>query len=208
MIYICFFSDEMPKESVPQLEDLFERLDKRLTSYENEFSTEKDYIESELNGLSKKVNELQIQAGKLTEGGNRFDDSKVKELAEKVYCLDNMFREMCVSNSDKFDKINKNLNVQRQNCDKNKKSLASLTDNMIDIEKEINRKLQEFKKKAEGTSDVKDRIDDALNEAENIQEKLYDFETNKKNNLIFSGIPQSNDETPQHLLEMIQVAIR
>ena len=43
---------------------------------------------------------------------------------------------------------------------------------------------------------------------ENAQEKMYDHEFNKKNNLIFYGILQEERETPQKLLAKVVEAIR
>ena len=43
---------------------------------------------------------------------------------------------------------------------------------------------------------------------ESVQEKMYDFEVNKKNNLIFYGIPQEERETPQRLTAKITELIK
>ena len=43
---------------------------------------------------------------------------------------------------------------------------------------------------------------------ENIQEKLYDFDVNKKNNLIFNGIARQNGEDAAKLTGVVQDIIK
>ena len=40
---------------------------------------------------------------------------------------------------------------------------------------------------------------------ENIQEKMYDFEINKRNNLLFYGIKEDRRETPSELLSKVSL---
>ena len=43
---------------------------------------------------------------------------------------------------------------------------------------------------------------------EQIEEKLYDFDINKKNNLIFSGVPKIQNENNDRLLASVRTIIR
>ena len=54
----------------------------------------------------------------------------------------------------------------------------------------------------------KDKIELSSTMIENIQEKMYDYENTKKNNLIFYGIPTHRGETPAKLLMNIQEMIK
>lgn len=50
----------------------------------------------------------------------------------------------------------------------------------------------------------KDKIESSENLIENIEEKMYDFEISKRNNLIFYGIPAPRNETRHSLAKTIQ----
>ena len=53
------------------------------------------------------------------------------------------------------------------------------------------------------TSGTENRIQDLVERIENIQEKMYDFEVNKRNNLLFYGIKEDRGETPNDLLSKV-----
>ena len=54
---------------------------------------------------------------------------------------------------------------------------------------------------------TKEQINILFSRIDDIHEKLYEFETNKKNNLIFYGIPGEHRETPSQLLSKVSVNI-
>ena len=61
----------------------------------------------------------------------------------------------------------------------------------------------------EGTvSDFDERLEVTRCLLENIQEKLYDFDVNKKNNLIFNGIARQNGEDAAKLTGVVQDIIK
>ncbi len=47
------------------------------------------------------------------------------------------------------------------------------------------------------------QVDVLLQRVEDLSEKMYDFEVNKKNNLIFYGITQEPEETPSMLMNKV-----
>ena len=53
-----------------------------------------------------------------------------------------------------------------------------------------------------------DKLSRVIGDLDKVQEKMYDFETNKKNNLIFYGIPNENNEKEPQLLAKIKDMIR
>lgn len=56
-----------------------------------------------------------------------------------------------------------------------------------------------------GSSGTDNRIQDLVDRVECIQEKMYDFEVNKRNNLLFYGIREEKKETPTELYTKVLV---
>ena len=54
----------------------------------------------------------------------------------------------------------------------------------------------------------KDELESVMERVEEINEKMYDFEANKRNNLIFYGIPNEVKEVQPALLQKITHIIR
>ena len=52
------------------------------------------------------------------------------------------------------------------------------------------------------------RFDEISNVMDNVMEKFYEFETQRKNNLIFYGVPEENNESTVELLRKIREIIR
>ena len=65
---------------------------------------------------------------------------------------------------------------------------------------EISQKIQVASSSSSGTEN---RIQEMVERIENIQEKMYDFEINKRNNLLFYGIKEDRRETPSELLSKV-----
>ena len=63
---------------------------------------------------------------------------------------------------------------------------------------------EQFTELSNSVKNFKDRIESSAATIENIEEKMYDFEVGKKNNLIFYGIPAPRNETRHSLAKTIQ----
>ena len=63
---------------------------------------------------------------------------------------------------------------------------------------------EQFTELSNSVKNFKDRIESSAATIENIEEKMYDFEVSKKNNLIFYGIPAPRNETRHSLGKTIQ----
>ena len=50
-----------------------------------------------------------------------------------------------------------------------------------------------------GSSGTEARIQELVDRVESVQEKMYDFEVNKRNNLLFYGVREDRRETPAEL---------
>ena len=56
--------------------------------------------------------------------------------------------------------------------------------------------------------EMQKRFDEISNVMDNVMEKFYEFETQRKNNLIFYGVPEENNESTVKLLQKIREIIR
>jgi len=55
---------------------------------------------------------------------------------------------------------------------------------------------------------TKEQIEQLMTRVDEMNEKLYEFETNKKNNLIFYGIPGEVRETPPVLMTKVLTVVK
>ena len=88
-------------------------------------------------------------------------------------------------------------------------SLEKQLDNMDNFAMETRKRLgkqEEYLKTVE--VDMQDKVMNISAVMDNMQDKIYEFETNKKNNLIFYGVPSEERETGERLLMKIQDIIR
>ena len=99
--------------------------------------------------------------------------------------------------------------------EKNKEESSSGLENMkISIENSVERKVEDIRGEllrsvddltvkisaaSSGSSGTEARIQDLVDRVESIQEKMYDFEVNKRNNLLFYGVREDRRETPSDL---------
>lgn len=75
---------------------------------------------------------------------------------------------------------------------------------MIDVERKMDLKDEEVDNRIETLTD---QLDELKTSMENVHEKMYDYETSKKNNLIFYGIPREERETAKTLILKIKSVI-
>ena len=126
--------------------------------------------------------------------------------------------------SDNISSIFDNINNAE---DKHTASIATLTVAIDSMEKNVEAKLEskvsELLTKLETAvvsmnenkdsqcTDMrvfKEELQSVMDRVDDINEKMYDFEANKRNNLIFYGIPNEVKETPGGLLQKINKIIK
>ena len=76
------------------------------------------------------------------------------------------------------------------------------------IQQENEEMKQDINELKETMHSFKEKIEQSSTMIDNIQEKMYDYENTKKNNLIFYGIPTHKGETSSKLLITIQDIIK
>ena len=63
-------------------------------------------------------------------------------------------------------------------------------------------------RKEENIQQMNDKVERVANALEHVQEKMYEFEVNKKNNLIFYGIPNEGHEKENKLIMKVKELIK
>ena len=92
---------------------------------------------------------------------------------------------------------------EKKNNDSQEK-LNSLFEKVYSQDREMDEIKEKFGSLNTDVSSFKDKIDNSTTMIDDIEEKMYDFEISKKNNLIFYGIPASKKETRNSLTQTIQ----
>ena len=97
-------------------------------------------------------------------------------------------------------------------CKDLEERVQTLADKVYSLDGSAQEENEEYKEKfinlEEKVSSFHERIERTTTMIEGIQEKMYDFETNKKNNLIFNGLPNEARETSTKLLHKVQDIIK
>ena len=143
----------------------------------------------------------------------------IAKLEEK---LDNFKTEITSTigeKSSEIEKINEQESAIKEQLDANSSAqTAAIDDAKLKIENMIDTKMEDmrndFLRNFQGMSDkiaragsstagTEDQIQELVERVESIQEKMYDFEVNKRNNLLFYGIKGGQRETPGDLLNKV-----
>ena len=161
------------------------------------FSTRKDALKMSRKPAPPKPEEL---IAKLDEKFEAFKEDIAKSLDEKGERIEEL----------KLKETELNAMIE-----KNKEESASGLENMkVSIEDSVERKVEDIRREllrsvddltvkisaaSSGSSGTEARIQDLVDRVESIQERMYDFEVNKRNNLLFYNIREDKRETPSDL---------
>ena len=180
------------QESLNNLETKLQELENGLKSVNEKFDTTVENIDSKLE------NNKEEMSTNMTENNNKLCESMDGIKAELRGDIENIFKvvqENQEDNKNKIDEINQTLS-----------NLNELMQSKM--EENFHLLLSRMENDAKNTESIKDGQDvemTALKEevsamiarVDDISEKMYEFEQNKKNNLIFHGILQDHPETTE-----------
>ena len=110
---------------------------------------------------------------------------------------------------DTLNKVNTKFKSERKRLEDDFSSLEKQLNNIKNFAMETRTRLgnqEEHLNSFEG--EMQDKVMNISAVMDNMQDKIYEFETNKKNNLIFYGVPSEERETGERLLAKIQDVIR
>ena len=137
---------------------------------------------------------------KLDEKFESFKEDIVRGLEEKAERID----ELKLRESDLEGVIEKNKGDSSKELDNVKINIEQTVERKLeDIRRELLQSVDDLTLKitaaSSGSSGTEARIQDLVDRVESIQEKMYDFEVNKRNNLLFYGVREDRRETPSDL---------
>ena len=137
---------------------------------------------------------------KLDEKFEAFKEDNVNSLAEK----DTRIEELKLKETELNEVIERNKEESSKELDNIRISIEETVERKVeDIRRELLKSVDELSVKisaaSSGSSGTEARIQDLVDRVESIQEKMYDFEVNKRNNLLFYNIREEKRETPSDL---------
>ena len=137
---------------------------------------------------------------KLDEKFEAFKEDNVNSLAEK----DARIEELKLKETELNEVIERNKEESSKELNNIRIKIEETVERKVeDIRRELLKSVDELSVKisaaSSGSSGTEARIQDLVDRVESIQEKMYDFEVNKRNNLLFYNIREEKRETPSDL---------
>ena len=137
---------------------------------------------------------------KLDEKFEAFKEDNVNSLAEK----DARIEELKLKETELNEVIERNKEESSKELDNIRINIEETVERKVeDIRRDLLKSVEELSVKisaaSSGSSGTEARIQDLVDRVESIQEKMYDFEVNKRNNLLFYNIREEKRETPSDL---------
>ena len=179
------------ESKLKELDDIFQSVEERQGRIEqnsrNQSLETKKMIETSSSVLREHLSNV---------SKNTVRDFEVRfEVREKVF--ETEFKAL----TKKMDTIENLLLKEKERLDK-LQQISGLS--MIDVERKIDLKDEEVDNRIDNLTDQLDELKTCM---ENVHEKMYDYETSKKNNLIFYGIPKEERESTKTLILKIKSVI-
>ena len=172
------------RQAPPKPEELIQKLDDKLEAFKAEI----------LASLEEKTNDI----SKLRE-----DQDEEKNKNEGIFCeVKETINKHHEENTTNSKNIQENHEVATSEVQNELKLFmnSAMTELKEDLENKLNKISQTVASESSSTAGTQGQIQELLERVDDINEKMYDFEVNKRNNLIFYGITGEQRETPAVLL--------
>ena len=151
----------------------------------------------------------------------------IGDLRQEVFSQVMVVKEVSQGVQEEFnDKLENLTSILNDESSSNKQKIEEIREALDGVDMDIKAKMEEttsslmskihseVKQNGEGKygidleiSVVKDMLETLSNRVSTMNEKMYDFEANKRNNLIFYGIPNDPNESSESLIVKMQVLI-
>ena len=151
----------------------------------------------------------------------------IGDLRQEVFSQVMVVKEVSQGVQEEFnDKLENLTSILNDESSSNKQKIEEIREALDGVDMDIKAKMEEttsslmskihseVKQNGEGKygidleiSVVKDMLETLSNRVSTMNEKMYDFEANKRNNLIFYGIPNDPNESSESLVVKMQVGI-
>ena len=119
-------------------------------------------------------------------------------ILKEVEARESMFGSELRALRDKLERLENGLLTERERLDQ-LQQISGLS--LIDVERKLDLKDEEVESRIESLSG---QLADLKHTMENVHDKMFDFESDKKNNLIFYGIPREERESGKTLILKIK----
>ena len=149
----------------------------------------------------------------------------IGDLRQEVFSQVMVVKEVSQGVQEEFnDKLENLTSILNDESSSNKQKIEEIREALDGVDMDIKAKMEEttsslmskihseVKQNGEGKygidleiSVVKDMLETLSNRVSTMNEKMYDFEANKRNNLIFYGIPNDPSESSESLIAKMQV---
>ena len=148
------------------------------------------------------IEEIVIKLESKLEGIEDKSEKRNNELEEKIECLSHKIE-------NRLSYVEESTSRKNNDFEEKLKSLVEKVYGMDGaFQEEYEDNVEKFKDFESQVSSYKEKIETATKMIEDMQEKMYDYETNKKNNLIFYGIATEQGETKDKLLMIIRTLLK
>ena len=208
--------------------DLFEEkhLDHNKTFNETQetltnFGSKIEELENGIKNLDEKFGSTLENIEQKLENNKEGMSSNLNENNEKLFdTMENIKQELKVEMVEIFKSFKEEKDSNEIKINEITTSLANLNSIMENkTEENFNLLLSRMENDAKNSESIKDGQDVEMNalkdevsamiaRVDDISEKMYEFEQNKKNNLLFYGIGSDNRETPDSLVQKIFIIMK
>ena len=216
-------------DNAKQLSETFKmKTEEKEASFEEEnieLRAKIDYHESAIQSLQttlENVNEKNIDMHSEIRDTHK---KSIGELRQEVFSQVMVVKEISKGVQEEFnDKLESLSSILDDESSTNKQKIEEIREALDGVDMDIKTKMKEttndlmskihseVKQNGEGKygldleiSVVKDMLESLSTRVSSMNEKMYDFETNKRNNLIFYGVPNDPHETSETLAILMQV---
>ena len=222
------------REAPPKPEELISKLEVKFNEFKEEVEAKKDEQEK----INQEVETKNEEQGKINEEVKVFFNQLQSKLDEIRSENNDNIAKLSEQNKEAMERIRDELmeaiKVNTADVEVVRTKVTETTGQINDLEKQNKDKFEEMNLKLEQKIDnlngkffknmenlsgqmesessfnerTKEQINILFSRVDDIHEKLYEFEVNKKNNLIFYGISGEHRETPSQLMAKITAILK
>ena len=190
-------------ESVTDLQKQLEEVKQRLTTVDTKLETAIQKLEEQGDQNMKEIN---LNMNTENENNKIIKEENKQEIKQDMKNILEVLRDEQTMNQNKFLDVNKIINDFNQIIQEKMEENFNLLIQRIDHDA---KHLESSKDGQDVEMDtLKDQVRAMIERVDDISEKMYEFEQNKKNNLLFYGIANDTRETPTTLLQKISSIMR
>lgn len=176
----------------PKPEELIEQLEKKFDLYKEEMATIVEAKSAEIKELQESLNAYRENV-----------DTKIDEIHNSLENIE-------ITNQANLENIKQSN--ESAHTTQNEETRRLIDESVVELKHHFEEKFSKITATMRSESSVnagaQEQIQELAERVDEINEKMYEFEVNKKNNLIFYGIQSEPRETPSLLLSKVTNMLR